>query len=362
MRAPKQGAGREGEIREMSVPDTSISTRPQSAPVPSSAQPATPPETSLRGPDFLTKGLAWHRDFDWRWNGLYVRKTGAWVPFDRHILDEVVSWFRYYFAVAGLKPLGPRFSYACEPERLRPWYLLWPALKAAGGVQIENAAEADLVVHFEDSTLSPNQAPQRLKPGARTLNFACPDVSKTKVAEAFEAAFGYSLSVDPLAHQGPAVEKSEFNGVHDGRIVECPTAPKPGCVYQRLVDAHWEEPDIVADLRTPTIGGEPILVFVKKRPVSRRFSNDNSGCDLLRVEDAFSAEERAQLSDFTRRIGLDWGGLDVLRDKRDGRLYIVDANKTDMGPPIALPQSDKMRATRLLAQAVRSFMTSDGAT
>ena len=47
---------------------------------------------------------------------------------------------------------------------------------------------------------------------------------------------------------------------------------------------------------------------------------------------------------------LDWGGLDILRDK-DGRIYVVDVNKTDMGPPITLPLGDKLKATGLLADA-----------
>lgn len=52
-----------------------------------------------------------------------------------------------------------------------------------------------------------------------------------------------------------------------------------------------------------------------------------------------------------RSIGLDWGGVDVLRDRSSGRIYIVDANKTDMGPPVALKLGAKLRATRRMAQA-----------
>jgi hypothetical protein len=76
-----------------------------------------------------------------------------------------------------------------------------------------------------------------------------------------------------------------------------------------------------------------------------------------RPEDVYSQVELDFIAEFTRLLGLDWGGLDVLRDKGDGRLYIVDANKTDMGPPIALPLADKLEATRLLAQAFRDFVS-----
>ena len=59
---------------------------------------------------------------------------------------------------------------------------------------------------------------------------------------------------------------------------------------------------------------------------------------------------------FCREIGLEWGGVDVLRDRNDGKLYIVDANKTDMGPPIALNLADKIVATRMLARAFRDYV------
>ena len=47
---------------------------------------------------------------------------------------------------------------------------------------------------------------------------------------------------------------------------------------------------------------------------------------------------------------LDWGGMDVLRDKGDGRIYVVDVNKTDMGPPIALSIADKSKSVAILTK------------
>lgn len=47
---------------------------------------------------------------------------------------------------------------------------------------------------------------------------------------------------------------------------------------------------------------------------------------------------------------LDFGGLDILRDKQTGRIYIVDVNKTDMGPPFALPLKEKLRAVDIIAK------------
>ena len=56
---------------------------------------------------------------------------------------------------------------------------------------------------------------------------------------------------------------------------------------------------------------------------------------------------------------LDWGGLDILRERGTGRLYIVDVNKTDM-PPLALPFVDKMRASRKLGAALGELVREFG--
>ena len=102
-----------------------------------------------------------------------------------------------------------------------------------------------------------------------------------------------------------------------------------------------------------------MCVFIKRRPLEKRFQNTNSEVVFRLPEDVFSTEDLTNIGAFTRELGLDWGAIDVLRDRGDGRLYIVDANKTDMGPPIALPLADKMKATRLLAAAFREFALSE---
>ncbi len=54
-------------------------------------------------------------------------------------------------------------------------------------------------------------------------------------------------------------------------------------------------------------------------------------------------------------IGADWCALDILRD-RDGRIYVVDVNKTDAGPIIALPMIEKLRSTAMLARALERMI------
>jgi hypothetical protein len=306
---------------------------------------------------FQTSGSVWLKDFEFGLTGLTVRKTGARVPYSSSILSQVTAWFRYFFAAKAIEPLEPGFTIAFTPERARPWYLVFSVARAAGARLIKDASQADVVMHFEDATYSPNDPPVKLRPGARLVNFGCRDVSKTNVARACDAAFGNPLAIDPTTYVGEAVEKSEINAAHDGHIIRCPTQAIPGRVYQRVVDNRMNaDLDLVEDLRTCTIGGKPVLVFIKRREVTKRFLNTNTEVLLRSPEEVFSREELDRIGAFTREIGLDWGGVDVLRDRNDGKLYIVDANKTDMGPPIGLNLPDKIRATYMLRDAFRRFV------
>lgn len=311
-------------------------------------------ETSSRA--FQTSGRVWLRDFDFGLTGLTVRKTGARVPYSPSVLAEVRAWFRFFFRWRAMAPIGPRFTIAFTPERARPWYLIRAVSHVAGAKLAKDPAEADVVMQFEDATHSPNTPPPRLKPGAKLINFNCTDISKTRVAAASDIAFGNSLAVDPSIYHGPAVEKSEINAAHDGRIVQCPVPAHPGRAYQRLVDNRSLDLTLVEDLRTCTLGGKPICVFIKRRTVTKRFQNTNVDVQLRNPEDVFSADEIERITTFCTEIGLEWGGVDVLRDRTDGKLYIVDANKTDMGPPIALNLPDKLIALRKLAEAFRDYV------
>lgn len=299
----------------------------------------------------------WLADFDWQFGAVLVKKTGARIVLSRAFLGEVGAWLTFYCAIK-LRQAGTlgrrKITLAFSPDPIRPWYLAWAAAVEAGLKMIDDPAQADVVFHFDDSTRSESSQP-KVREGALLLNFRCDDISKSRVAQVFEEVFGYALSLDPRTHHGPAVEKSEVNGAHDGRIVFCPVEPLPGRVYQRLVDNRCGG-ELVEDLRTPTVGGRPVCVFLKRRAAASRFANANLDVSLTTPEAVFSSAELANIGRFAEKLGLDWGGLDVLRDAQDGRIYIVDANKTDMGPPTALPLRKKLNATRLLARALASYV------
>lgn len=297
----------------------------------------------------------WLSDFKVEDGAFLVKKTGHYIPMKWSLLANILVWMSFYTLTQGWRiwhricgHRRPRIAFV--PDVPRPWYFIWPVLHAAGALIEKDLTKADVIFHFDDSTLSAAHLPDEANPNAKLINFGCTDVSKTIVADAFARAAGYSLAVDPREYDGPMVEKSEINAAHDGRIIEGPMDPIEGKTYQRLIDNRIDG-DLVEDLRTTFVNGEPTIVFKKRRPQSRRFLNENSDVSYTFPNACFTADEIDIIRRFAREIGLDWGGVDVLRDAKSGQIFIVDANKTDMGPPVAMKLGDKLRTTRLMAKA-----------
>ncbi len=302
----------------------------------------------------------WLTDFKYEDGAWLVKKTGHRVPANRQLANDIFTWLTFYTAAQSWRTWRritghKRPTIAFHPDKPRPWYFIWPVMHASGAKLISDVSKADIVFQFDDSTQVSHDLPQT-KPGAKLVNFGCTDISKSKVAEAFEVASGYGLKVDPRSYDGPMVEKSEKNACHDGRIIEGPMEPIEGKTYQRLVDNEIAG-GLVEDLRCCIVGGKPILVFRKRRPIARRFLNENAQVLLDEPRKCYSEDEIAVISRFATEIGLDWGGVDVLRDRASGRIFIVDANKTDMGPPVALGLGDKLKSTRRMARAFVTAFT-----
>ena len=298
----------------------------------------------------------WMNDFGWEKGHLYIKKTGIRLDINNALLNEIANWM-IYLVILNMVAVWRRIQRVerkriwFAPDQPRPWYLIRGAAMWSGIDMAATSAEADAAIYFDDSTAG---APPPAD-CARRLNHACTDISKSHVASVFEEVFGYPLSVDPRTAVGEIVEKPEKNGVHGGRIVIAPLAPQPGYTYQRVVDTR-DETGCCRDLRTPCSGGQPVLVWTKVKTPEGRFSINNCKATLNDPATVFSASELDQIRLFSERMGLDWGGLDILRDRNDGRIYIVDVNKTDLGPVIALPWRDKIVSMHRLAQALRQLV------
>ena len=259
------------------------------------------------------------------------------VPYHRHMLWKVAL----YAGTRLLPYRGEEPAGGAGRPRLR---LLWPEVLAA-----------------PEGAPPPPSPPAGWLRGA--LNGGSREPDKRTVERVFGETFGYPLAVDPTAHRGPCVAKSNRGSTHDGRVVECPIpAADPALAYELLVDNRaGPGADAVVDLRVPVVGGEVPFVYLKYRPLGARFGNANSAVALAEPGDVLLDGELERLGAFCQALGLDLGELDVLRDRGSGRVYVVDANPTAWGPPRPLRTGAAVRAVRAYAAALARLAGRTGA-
>lgn len=215
--------------------------------------------------------------------------------------------------------------------------------------------KAALIIQFDDLTFSTTKLPKELA-GKKMLNESCLDISKQKVDKIHQDIFGYNTIVNPLIYQGIAVMKSDENARHDGKKIECPVSKiEDGVIYQILIDNESDDRYVV-DYRVPVMKGFIPLVYCKYKTHEVRFTNEVHHATVLEPNEFLSAEEQTKIVRFCEAMGADFCELDVLRHKGDGRIYIVDLNKTPFGPPAGLSDLEKQRSVEILAEGFRSFL------
>jgi len=199
----------------------------------------------------------------------------------------------------------------------------------------------------------------------RWFNRHCLNISKSFVHAAYKACTGIDLNVDPLVFQGKYVEKSNRNASHDGHILCAPISKsRDGMVYMKLVDNttdHWRGERMVEDIRVVVIGENIPMVYRKYRPVSERFSNKNSFVELSSIAKEFTKSEQRMIYAFCKMISLDYGELDVIRDRVSRIAYIIDANKTPFGPPNGISESDEKLALTAISRVFHQVISIGGA-
>ena len=185
-----------------------------------------------------------------------------------------------------------------------------------------------LCVRWQDATHGKvDKVLDGLSKSERVINIDCLDISKKHVDRVFSKVFGYSTIIDPLTFKGKFVEKSDANGKHDGIILDGPIEEvRNGKIYQRLID-NTSGTQFVVDMRVPVFGANIPFVFLKYKPIENRFKLSVKG-DLTQVNKVCSTEEMEKCLSFCREMGLDYGELDLARDRSNGYLYILDVNNT----------------------------------
>lgn len=313
--------------------------------------------TKTRQLSVFRRTLNYFKGISIRHGVLHVRQTGQKIPIDQKLAGSVIAVLRVYLYLFGVKlirfvsfkrPLG---TIAFVPHMPAFWYNVWIASQIAGLRPVTNVDDADSVFVFEDSTINAFD-PATLPTDGAKINHRIKDVSKTRVGNVFESVFGYAITVDPLTYEGEGIRKSNQNGAHDGVRIFFPLREdqiRDDMVYQRMVDST-NTPGISEDLRIAYVFGRIAVVYHKFKDIAVRFGTEYLRVDVRSAADVFSKDEIDRLVQFCETMGLDFGAVDVMRDKTSGRIYVVDVNKTCM-PVLSLTFREQMNAQRRIATA-----------
>ena len=262
-----------------------------------------------------------------------------------------------YFKTTELKNLLKKKTYqkklAFYPESPGPWFNIWQVSRLANLRTITDIQDADYIFAFEDSTLTKFDKKTFSPVNARIINQDINNISKEHVADVFETTFRYSLRIDQLTHIGPAIRKSDSNGTHDGIVMQCPidkSEQREDQSYQHLVDSTFNG-TTSEDLRVAYVLGELALVYHKHKPLDDRFGTHYLSVDIYDANEVFSKDEVKLIKAFCKNMHLDFGAIDIMRDKNNGRIYIVDVNKTCM-PVLSLSLKKQIKCQQKIADAL----------
>lgn len=204
------------------------------------------------------------------------------------------------------------------------------------GYSVSNNIEGnyDAAFKWEDATFSPNdrQLLHLSSQDNNVINVGCEDISKSYTDKIFQSVFGYGAEVDPVTYTGSCIVKSNLNAKHDGKIISCPISKvESNVVYQKIIDTGVEDNKLL-EFRVVVIKQSIPLVYLylKGSSTEKRFLGYKSfiSVEVTDASKVFSEDEIQKILLFCQKMGLDYCELDVLRDKADRRIYIVDANNT----------------------------------
>lgn len=265
--------------------------------------------------------------------GKVLRHCGIWVRdwwFHRRRPPVVIAW----------PDLPSRKSALHQVCRENHWELT--------NVQRQNPL---FIIRFEDQTFKSVNLPDWMDQGNRIFNVHCKDISKSHLDAHHHAVFGYGVSIDPMTHMGLILEKSDANAAHDGVERQGPLKQiVPGKVYQRIINNACREAGHFCDLRLVYALGETPCLYIKQKTQDKRYTNETESAKLALPQTQLAPSELQRISKLMERLGVDLAELDLLRDRDDQQLYVVDVNPTPWGPPAGLSKNDRRRAIELMAE------------
>ena len=293
----------------------------------------------------------------------FINRYRKSMSFPKRMLEDLlyrISWIINYYKNG--RRVKTALFYPNFPSKRSVIYKIFKRLNY--NISNNPVKHFDIVIHWNTTTYRPpNALISELSLKRKVINSESLDISKSKVDKIFSQVSGYSSLVQSDAYRGLMVKKSEINASHDGIIIQGPVSSEKGFVYQKLINNLSTE-GLVEDMRIPVVNENIPLIYVKYKTLSTRFGHFKrfhhkirkvrvcKPCELL------SDEETLILLQFCKSSGLDYGELDVLRDKDSNQIYAIDLNNTPTGPPF-MDKNQVEYAMNILTECFRKEFLDD---
>lgn len=246
----------------------------------------------------------------------------------------------------------------CYPETPSYYHTLYNICGYSGHKLTNKPQKADCIMYFHDVTIrKPDPVIKSLNKDRKVINYNSRDIRKSKIDSLHKKIFGYGLTVNPLTVRGEYIRKGDLNSTHDGKILIKKVKPEKGFIYQRLVDNTRNGK--ACDIRLPIFRNNIPFAYLKYRPLNMRFSDDYTEVKIVKTKKVISDIEYNKIIRLCKSAGLEYGELDALRDRKTGRLYVVDVNNTPAGPSFFLSYKQKLEALKILSGAFNAAFLSN---
>ena len=201
------------------------------------------------------------------------------------------------------------------PHELVPTAVITHVLKYLGIGVTNNPSKADLKFHWDYKDVNAGHE--------GWINGRCKNVEKWYVDKIFTEIFGYSSLIDP-SKPGICIKKNNKQCSKSGGLIVTPCKAEPGYIYQRYIDNVNGDYREVIRLITSK---KDMMIHTKLMKGLVRDGREH--CIDVKVDwdkSLLSVDEREKTIKFTEIMGMEWGELDALRDRNNGKLYIIDVN------------------------------------
>lgn len=195
------------------------------------------------------------------------------------------------------------------------------------GYDVTRDIDSDWDICFYWNFASKNIIPNELINERRlVINRYCNNVLKDKLDIVFKNVFGYSSEADTNRY-GHCVKKSIEQCAKNFAVVETPCENEKGYIYQKFINSRIAI-DTVRDFRIYKVF-DKWVVATRDKHISGTFAPGDAPVKVTFRNDYkryFIKNEVDKINEVCKRMGLDVGAVDVVRDYSDGKLYVIDIN------------------------------------